>query len=98
MTIAKRRSERGWDTKKIDKRVVGDEGPAAMAWEVAATANDAKARYRLGKMHRTIASYSKERLAEEMTPDQITEAERLVREWKSDPASCDLEVNQVASE
>ena len=48
MTIAKRRSERGWDAKRIDKRVVGDEGPAAMAWEVAATANDAKAQYRLG--------------------------------------------------
>ena len=38
----------GWDAKRIDRRADGDEGAAAMAREVAATANDAKAQYRLG--------------------------------------------------
>ena len=30
-----------------------------------------------------------EALAAQMTPDQLAEAERLVQEWKPDPASCE---------
>ncbi len=28
-------------------------------------------------------------VVEKMTPDQIAEAERIVAEWKPDPASCE---------
>ncbi len=30
-------------------------------------------------------------VATQMTPTEIAEAERLVREWKPDPASCEIE-------
>ncbi len=32
-----------------------------------------------------------EQLAEEMTPDQIAEAERLLAEWELNPAECEIE-------
>jgi hypothetical protein len=31
----------------------------------------------------------------EMTPDQIIEAERLVAEWKPNPAACEVEGEQA---
>ena len=36
-----------------------------------------------------------EQLAEEMTPDQIAEAERLVAEWEPNPAECEVEGEQA---
>jgi len=36
------------------------------------------------------ASGFRDDLAKKMTPDQIAEAERLVKEWKPDPASCEI--------
>ena len=32
-----------------------------------------------------------EQLAEEMTPDQIAKAERLLAEWEPNPAECEIE-------
>jgi len=37
-----------------------------------------------------MASGFRDDLAKKMTPDQIAEAERLVKEWKPDPASCEI--------
>ncbi len=36
------------------------------------------------------ASAWRDNLAKEMSPAQITEAERLVAEWKPDPAACEM--------
>jgi hypothetical protein len=45
-------------------------------------------------------SYSARRrnsLAKRMTPEQITEAERLVEEWEPDPSACEVDKATPAS-
>jgi hypothetical protein len=43
------------------------------------------------------ARFEHDDLAETMTPAQIAEAERLVREWKPDPESCEAEGKQAGA-
>ncbi len=38
------------------------------------------------------AEWRRKEVAENMTPTEIAEAERLVGEWKPDPASCEIEM------
>ena len=43
------------------------------------------------------AAELQESLARTMTPDQRAQAERLVREWKPDPASCEIETARTVN-
>jgi hypothetical protein len=42
----------------------------------------------------TIAEQYRDRLSQEMIPDQIAEAERLVAEWEPNPAECEIKSDE----
>ncbi len=43
------------------------------------------------------AEWRRTEVAQQMTPTEIAEAERLVREWKPDPTSCEIETARARS-
>ncbi len=44
---------------------------------------------------RRFAEGRRQEVATQMTPTEIAEAERFVREWKPDPASCEAEFKRA---
>lgn len=100
----------------------GHHAAAAVAWEVAAKANDAKAQYRLGEMHQSgqgvpqnfvkahlyfnlaaaqghaEAQAARDALAGQMTPSDISRAQKLAEDWRAIPAKPQVAAMSLATE
>ena len=74
LVMRRRRAEVGWRADFVQ----------AHAWMSLAVSAAAKEGRRVPNYQLDLS-----RLEGEMTPEQIAEAERLVEEWKPDPASCE---------